>query len=84
MTEKQKKFYFYLNNLFFYIFEFFPEVFNIRFVALHFHGSSLFQGLVTLSRELQALAHLVASLLVIQDVTEFKQHCITASEKCVR
>lgn len=84
MRGKKKRFYFYLNNLFFYIFEFFPEVFNIRFVALHFHGSPLFQCLVALSGELKALVHLVASLLVVKNVTEFKQHCITASEKCVR
>lgn len=76
-------FYLYLNDLFFYIFEFISEVFNIGFVALHLHGSPLLQCLVAMSRELKALAHLVASLLVISNVTEFKTHCITASEKCV-
>lgn len=83
MTRKQEKFNLYLNNLFLYIFEFFSEVLNIRFVALHFHGSPLLQCLVAVSCELKALAHLVTSFLVIYNATEFKKHCVTASEKCV-
>lgn len=56
-------FLFYLDELFFYIFEFLPELFQVRLEALHLHGPPLLQRLVTLSHQLKTLGHFVWTLL---------------------
>lgn len=48
---------FYLQKLFFYIFEFLSEEFKVCLEALHLHHPPLLQCLITLSHQLEALGH---------------------------
>lgn len=50
-------------EMFLHIFDFLPQVFDIRLESLHLQGPSLLQSFITLSHQLQTFGYLVRALL---------------------